>query len=159
MRTRLLTAAAAALLAGTVASCAAEPDPNADPVGCTAEQLTTLTAASGVPVSDDLVDAGSVTFEPESAIDGLATVCILTFESQGSTASFAVLPGGEDALADVTANLDAAGGEPAESDGHVSATVGDNTVVAARFGLVTEATDGFDDVDDLVVVISSPVSR
>lgn len=148
-----------ALLAlGVVVTCGAcAADGPSEPVACTTEQLTTLTGGSGVPVSEPLVESGSATFEPESIVDGLASECLLSFESSGSTASFAVLAGGTGTLETVTERLEEADSGATSESGQVTAVIDGNTVVAAPFSLVTQQTDGFDDPDDLVVVISSPV--
>lgn len=123
---------------------------------CTSEQLATLASSSGAPLDPTAVAGSTATFEPADSIAGLPVVCIASFSSAGVTASFAVVSDQAGSLATLEANLTAAGAAPLNAGGTVVATVGEIQVTALPFTQLTQQTAGFENPDDLLVILSTP---
>lgn len=123
---------------------------------CTAEQMSTIAAASGQAVDDAAMANATGEFAPAEVIGDLTSTCLVHMELQGVEVSFAVLPGGTATLDTLESNLTAAGATPTEAQGMLTGTVGEQQIVAAPFTAVTQETAGFEDVDDLVVVAATP---
>lgn len=120
---------------------------------CTAEQLS---SASGQPVPESALATATATFEPALVLGDLETVCIATFEQAGVTASFAVLPGAAETTAAVEANMTAAGAEPVATGDSLLGEVEGQQVVAAPLTSVSQDTSGFDNPEDLIIVVATP---
>lgn len=121
---------------------------------CSAEQISTLTSASG-GVPEAAAAAASADFQPAEILGDLPTTCIFAVEQGGVSASFAVLPGGPATLTTIAAQATAAGGSVTEAGGAITGSVGDLTVAGVPFTTFTQETAGFENVEDLVVVATT----
>jgi len=133
----------------------AEEAPASGQTKCSAEQVTTLSSVSGVSVPAEALAAANASFTPGAVIGDLPTVCMLTFEGPAGTGSYAVLPGGAATLTAVAANATAAGAEITEAGGTFTGSIDDLTIVGVSFTQLTQETAGFENVEDLVVVVST----
>lgn len=123
---------------------------------CTEQQLTTLFAATGQEVPEGTFSTATATFEPAEALGDLPAECIATISIEGvGGASVAVLPGGAETTSALEENLTAAGATPTAAEDTLVATVGDTTVAAQPFTTITSETEGFENPDDLIVVVAS----
>lgn len=174
IRTSALAAVAAIGLLGLVACSSGEPTSEEKPTTsasaeaeateeapasgatkCTAEQVTTLSSMSGVAVPAEALAASKAAFEPAAVIGDLPTTCMLTFEGPAGTGAYAVMPGGAATLTAVSANATAAGAQVTEAGGTFTGTMDGLTIVGIKFTDLTKETAGFENVDDLVVVVST----
>lgn len=127
-----------------------------DATMCTAEQVTTLNSLSGTTVPPEALDMATATFEPAALIGDLPTTCVLTFEVAGSgVGSYAVMPGGAATISTVAANATAAGAQVTEAGGTFTGTIDGLTVAGVGFTALTQETAGFENVEDLVVIVST----
>lgn len=134
---------------------APEEAPAADGNKCTEEQVATLNAVSGVTVPAEALAVAKGTFTPESVIGDLPTTCMLSFEGPTGTGAYAVLPGGAATLSAVIANTTAAGGSATEAAGTFTGSIDGLTLVGVPFTQLTQETAGFENVEDLIVVVST----
>lgn len=122
---------------------------------CTEEQVATLNAVSGITVPTEAWASATASFDPSAIIGDLPTTCVLTFTIGDGVGSYAVLPGGAATLTAAAANATAAGAEIVEADGTFTGTMDDLTVAGVGFTELTQETAGFENVGDLVVVVST----
>ncbi|WP_285035371.1 hypothetical protein [Plantibacter sp. ME-Dv--P-095] len=132
-----------------------EEAPASGATKCTEEQVNTLSAASGVAVPAAGVAAAKASFAPAAVIEGLTTVCVLSFEAGAVSGSYAVLSGGAASLTAAAANATNAGGQITEAAGTFTGSLEDLTIVGVPFTQLTKETAGFENVEDLVVVAST----
>ncbi|MFC7432263.1 MULTISPECIES: hypothetical protein [unclassified Agrococcus] len=147
------TAAAEESAEPTTSDAPEETEASAEGGLCTAEQLSTI---SSTDFPEAALSQASATFAPAGVVDGLPTVCVATFEAAGTSASYAVLSGGAATLAALVEQGTAAGGQLTDAGGTVVGTVGDATIAAQGLTALTEGTAGFENVEDLLVVIATP---
>lgn len=122
---------------------------------CSEEQVATLNSVSGVAVPTEVWSAATASFEPSAIIGDLPTICVLSFTTSEGAGSYAVMPGGAATLTAAAANATAAGGEVFEAAGTFTGTMDGLTVAGVSFTELTQETAGFENVEDLVVVVST----
>ena len=132
-----------------------EEAPASGQTKCSAEQFSTLSSAGGVALPAEAHAAASASFAPDAVVGDLPTVCVLSFESAAGTGSYAVLPGGAATLTAVAANATAAGAEVTEAAGTLTGSVEGLTILGLGLTQLTQETAGFENVEDLVVVIAT----
>lgn len=120
---------------------------------CSAEQLTSVT---GTEIPEAALSQATAAFEPAGVVDGLPTVCVATFAAAGTSASYAVLSGGAATLTALVEQGTAAGGQLTDAGGTVVGTVGESTVAAQSYTALSQESAGFENVEDLIVVIATP---
>lgn len=147
------TAAAEESTEPTTSEAPEETEASAEGGLCTAEQLTSVT---GTEIPDAALSQATAAFEPAGVVDGLPTVCVATFAAAGTSASYAVLSGGAATLTALVEQGTAAGGQLTDAGGTVVGTVGESTVAAQSYTALSEETAGFENVEDLIVVIATP---
>lgn len=133
----------------------AEEAPATDGSKCTTEQVATLNAATGVTVPEEALATAKGSFTPDALIGDLPTACVLSFEGPTGTGAYAVLPGGAATLSAVMANATAAGGTATEAAGTFTGSLDGLTIIGVPFTQLTQETAGFENVEDLIVVVST----
>lgn len=144
----------------TTTSPSSEPEtteeaPASDGSKCTEEQVATLNSLSGIAIPQEVWASAKASFEPAAIIGDLPTTCVLTFDSAAGVGSYAVLPGGAATLTTAAANATAAGAEVAEAGGTFTGTMDGLTIAGVAFTQLTQETAGFENVEDLVVIVST----
>jgi len=134
---------------------AAQEEPASGATKCTEEQVNTLSAASGVAVPAAAVAAAKATFAPAAVLGDLPTVCILSYEAGDASGSYAVLSGGAASLTAAAANATAGGASVTEAAGTFTGSLDGLTIIGIPFTQLTQETAGFENVEDLVVVVST----
>lgn len=125
---------------------------------CTEEQIATLSSAAGTTIPPEAMAAAKASFVPEAVVGDLQTTCVLTIENAGATASYAVLPGGAASLTAAAANATAAGAEITEVEGTFTGSIEGATISGVSFTELTQETAGFENVEDLVVIVATKVA-
>jgi hypothetical protein len=133
---------------------AAEPS-SGDAKKCTAEQMTTLSSASGVPIPEASLAAASAEFPVPAVIGDLETICVLSFDAGAASGGYAVLSGGAATLTAAAANATAAGAQVTEAAGTFTGSVDGLTVIGLPFSQLTQETAGFENTPDLVAIVAT----
>ncbi|GAA2171311.1 hypothetical protein GCM10009846_04700 [Agrococcus versicolor] len=125
---------------------------------CTAEQLGSLTAASGVTIPEEAFAAATAEFRPAAAIAGQPIECVLTVEQSGQFASFAFLSGGAATLTAIAEQANAAGGAMQDVGGVITGTFDGATINGASLTQVAPDTTAFENPADVVFLGSLPAA-
>jgi hypothetical protein len=141
----------------TSASAEAEPSEqvSGDAKKCTEEQVATINSLSGVPIPAVTLASGSADFAPAGVIADLPTVCVISLSNADATASYAVLPGGAATLSAAAANATAAGAQVTEVEGTFTGSIDGVTIVGVGFTELTQETAGFENTEDLVIIVAT----
>jgi hypothetical protein len=145
----------------TVSSSAeAEPSEQVsdDAKKCTEEQVATINSLSGVPIPAGTLASGSAEFTPAGVIGDLPAVCVISLSNAGASASYAVLPGGAATLSAAAANATAAGAQVTEIEGTFTGSIDGVTIVGVGFTEMTKETAGFENTEDLVIVVATSLA-
>lgn len=139
------------------ASVEAEPSEQAsgDAKKCTDEQVATINSVSGIPIPAETIAAGGSDFAPAAVIADLPTVCVISLENAGATGDYAVLSGGSATLSAAAANATAAGAQVTEIEGTFTGSLDKVTIVGVGFSAMTQATAGFENTEDLVIIMAT----
>ncbi|WP_374947839.1 hypothetical protein [Agreia sp.] len=142
------------------ASSEAEPSEQAsdDAKKCTEEQVATINSVSGVPIPAATIATASTDFSPAAVIADLPTVCVISFSNAGATGNYAVLSGGAATVTAAAANATAAGAQVTQIEGTFTGSIDGLTVVGVGFSELTQATAGFENTEDLVIIAATSLA-